>query len=185
MIEDFDGPRPAWDALFVSSSAPHEALKLRLLNGTHSLLAYAGLLLGAHTVAEAWADEDLVAAAAAARRRGSRPDAAAGARHRRRRLPRAALTPLGQPGIEHRLAQIALDGDQKLPVRFAEPARERIAAGHPPRWIALHARRLHHRTAARAGPRRRSRLRCSAHVDDWLERIAADGAARRATSPAG
>jgi mannitol-1-phosphate/altronate dehydrogenase len=41
------------------------------------------------------------------------------------------------PGIEHHLAQIALDGDAKLPARFAEPARLRVAAGHPPRWIAL------------------------------------------------
>ena len=47
VIEAFDGPRPAWDALFVASSAPHEALKLRLLNGTHSLLAYLGPRLGA------------------------------------------------------------------------------------------------------------------------------------------
>ena len=58
------------------------------------------------------------------------------------------------PGIEHRLAQIALDGPQKLPVRFAEPARERIAAGRPPRWIALGARRVHRGRRRTVDPRR-------------------------------
>ena len=174
VIEDFDGPRPAWDALFVASSAPHEALKLRLLNGTHSLLAHLGLLLGLGTVAEAWADPGLVVAC--------------------RRLAEEDLVPTlppvpgidvadyraqlarrwANPGIEHRLAQIALDGAQKLPVRFAEPARERIAAGRPPRWIALTL------AAYIAGGGARSILDAfppalHEHVDDWLERFAADG----------
>ena len=41
------------------------------------------------------------------------------------------------PRIHHRLEQIGADGSQKLPARFAEPARERLEAGAPPRWIAL------------------------------------------------
>jgi fructuronate reductase len=174
VIEDFDGPRPAWDALFVASSAPHEALKLRLLNGTHSLLAYVGPLLGAHTVAEAWAEEDLVAAAQRLADEDLVPT-----------LPpvpgidvagyRAQLSRRwANPRIEHRLAQIALDGDQKLPARFAEPARERIAAGHPPRWIALVLAAYVTHTGTReilaAFP-----PSLHEHVDDWLERFAADG----------
>ncbi len=137
VIEDFDGPRPDWDALFVESSAPHEALKLRLLNGTHSLLAYLGARLGAVTVADAWAELALVAAAERLATEDLVPT-----------LPeipgidvseyRAQLSERwSNPGIAHRLAQIALDGDAKLPARFAEPARLRVAAGHPPRWIAL------------------------------------------------
>jgi fructuronate reductase len=174
VIEDFDGPRPAWDALFVPSSAPHEALKLRLLNGTHSLLAYVGLLLGLDTVAAAWADEDLVAAAQRLADEDLVPT-----------LPpvpgidvdryRAQLSRRwANPGIEHRLTQIALDGDQKLPARFAEPARERLAAGHPPRWIALalaaYIRHSGTREILGAFP-----ASLHEHVDDWLERFAADG----------
>src|SRR3954464_9998188 len=60
VIEDaFAGPRPAWEqvgALIVPDAGPHEAVKLRLLNGTHSLLAYVGGLAGARTVAGAWGD---------------------------------------------------------------------------------------------------------------------------------
>ena len=137
VIEAFDGPRPAWDALFVASSAPHEALKLRLLNGTHSLLAYLGPRLGARTVDEAWALPELVAAADRLADDDLIPT-----------LPEVPGIDVGEyraqlsqrwadPAIGHRLAQIALDGNAKLPARFAEPARARFAAGHPPRWIAL------------------------------------------------
>lgn len=56
-LEDrFPAGRPVWDqagARFVTDVAPHEERKLWLLNGSHSLLAYAGGLLGHRTVAEA------------------------------------------------------------------------------------------------------------------------------------
>jgi fructuronate reductase len=137
VIEHFDGPRPGWDALFVASSAPHEALKLRLLNGTHSLLAYLGRRLGAVTVADAWAEPLLVRVAERLATEDLVPT-----------LPEIPGIDVGSyraqlarrwsnPGIGHRLDQIALDGEAKLPARFVEPARMRVAAGHPPRWIAL------------------------------------------------
>jgi fructuronate reductase len=177
VIEDFDGPRPAWDALFVESSAPHEALKLRLLNGTHSLLAYVGSLLGARTVADAWADEDLVAAAHRLADEDLVPTLppvpGIDVSEYREQLSRR----WANPGIEHRLAQIALDGDQKLPARFAEPARERIAAGRPPRWIALALAAY----VVHSGTREILAAFPSSlheHVDDWLERFAADGPRR-------
>jgi mannitol-1-phosphate/altronate dehydrogenase len=57
VIEDrFAGPRPAWEragAELVADAAPYELLKLRVLNGSHSLLAYVGELAGARTVDEA------------------------------------------------------------------------------------------------------------------------------------
>ena len=171
VIEDFDGPRPGWDALFVASSAPHEALKLRLLNGTHSLLAYLGPRLGARTVADAWADESLVAVANRLATEDLVPT-----------LPeipgidvadyRAQLSRRwANPGIEHQLSQIAVDGDAKLPARFAEPARIRVAAGHPPRWIAL-------ALAAYDGVEGildRFPPELAPLVTEWRERFAADG----------
>lgn len=171
VIEAFDGPRPAWDALFVADSTPHEALKLRLLNGTHSLLAYVGLRLGARTVAGAWAIEPLVRAAHRLAEEDLVPT-----------LPEIPGIDVGEyrsqlsrrwanPRIEHRLAQIALDGDQKLPARFAEPALQRVAAGRPPRWIALAlaaydgADAILDRFPAEVAPL----------VGAWRERFAADG----------
>ena len=60
IVEDrFAGPRPAWEehgAQIVDDVAPYEAAKLRMLNGAHSLLAYAGLALGHSFVHEAIAD---------------------------------------------------------------------------------------------------------------------------------
>jgi fructuronate reductase len=140
VLEDaFVAARPAWEragALIVDDVAPYEALKLRVLNATHSLLAYAGSLAGLRTVDEAVAADWLAAAA--------------------RRLVadvRPTLPPTpgvdvdahvdglferwANPRIAHRLAQIAADGSQKLAVRLVPAARERLAAGAVPHWIAL------------------------------------------------
>src|SRR4051812_46539072 len=141
VIEDaFAGPRPAWEqvgALIVPDAGPHEAVKLRLLNGTHSMLAYVGGLAGARTVAAAWGDPSVAAVGALLGDEDLEPT-----------LPTAPgidiaayRAELGQrwinPRIAHRLEQIGADGSQKLPARFAEPARRRLADGAPPRWIAL------------------------------------------------
>ena len=56
---EFPGGRPAWDdagARFVDDIAPFEERKLWLLNGGHSLLAYAGSARGHQTIAEAVTD---------------------------------------------------------------------------------------------------------------------------------
>ena len=141
MIEDaFAGPRPAWDragALIVPDAGPHEAVKLRLLNGTHSLLAYVGGLAGARTVAGAWGDPGVAAVGDLLGSDDLEPtlpeapgiDIAA----YRAELSRRWIN----PRIAHRLEQIGADGSQKLPARFAEPARRRLEDGAPPRWIAL------------------------------------------------
>jgi fructuronate reductase len=141
VIEDaFAGPRPAWDeagALVVPDAGPHEAVKLRLLNGTHSMLAYVGGLAGARTVAGAWGDPSVAAVGELLGSEDLEPTlpAAPG-------IDIAAYrAELGQrwinPRIAHRLEQIGADGSQKLPARFAEPARQRLNDGAPPRWIAL------------------------------------------------
>ena len=84
---EFPGGRPAWEdagARFVDDITPFEERKLWLLNGAHSLLAYAGSARGHQTIAEAvadpvcldWMDAVVgrgVAAPHAARRRRSRP----------------------------------------------------------------------------------------------------------------
>lgn len=52
---DFPGGRPAWDevgAILTDDVRPYETRKLWLLNGAHSLLAYAGSIRGHETVSE-------------------------------------------------------------------------------------------------------------------------------------
>jgi fructuronate reductase len=139
VIEDrFAGPRPAWEragAQLVADAAPFELLKLRVLNGSHSTLAYLGLLAGARTVDEAVRDERIAGAV----RRLVTEDVAP-------TLPPeldlagyvAALDErFANPRMGHRLQQIAIDGSQKLPARLLPVARERLAAGAEPRWVAL------------------------------------------------
>ena len=53
--KSFTAPRPAWElagAGFVDDVAPYQLMKLRLLNGSHSAMAYLGLAAGCRTVAE-------------------------------------------------------------------------------------------------------------------------------------
>lgn len=132
VIEDrFAAGRPAWDragALFVADVAPYERMKLRMLNGTHSLMAYLGVLAGHTYVREAIADPAILEAArahlaAAAATLGPVPgvDPAAYAE--------ALLARFANPAIHHRTAQIAMDGSQKLPPRILEPASEVAARG--------------------------------------------------------
>lgn len=154
VIEDhFPSGRPAWEAggaQFTGNVRPWEAMKLRMLNGAHSLIAYAGQLTGLETVRDVMADAALAPLVA---------------RHMRAAaltLPRGAgLDPEGyaqtltarfaNPGLAHATAQIAMDGTEKLPQRWFAPALDLLAAGMDPRphafatalwlgWLAALAR---------------------------------------------
>ena len=130
---DFPGGRPAWDAagaVFTDGVTPFEERKLWLLNGSHSLLAYAGLLRGRTTVAEAIADGVCRGWVESWWDTCGRHLALPGddvARYRAALLERFA-----DPRMRHALAQIAADGSQKLPVRFLPVLRRERAAGRLP-----------------------------------------------------
>ena len=115
---DFPGGRPAWEAAgarLVDDVTPYETRKLWLLNGAHSLLAYAGGALGHRTVAEAIADPRC-----RAWMEGWWDEAVDHLTLPAETLAeyRAALAErFANPAIRHLLAQIAMDGSQKLPVR--------------------------------------------------------------------
>ncbi len=124
VIEDsFSGPRPDWPRVqFVHDVGPHELRKLRMLNGAHSLLAYAGLAKGHTYVHQAIADltlrqpvKDLMIEAGAtlpSSVRSQVPDYA-----------KALLTRFENPDLSHRLDQIAMDGSQKVSYRFLDTLR--------------------------------------------------------------
>ena len=62
MEDHFATAHPCWDRVgAIVSDEVHgfEILKIRLLNGTHSLIAYLGMLIGARTIDEAIADSDV------------------------------------------------------------------------------------------------------------------------------
>ncbi|WGF87386.1 mannitol dehydrogenase family protein [Marinivivus vitaminiproducens] len=140
VIEDrFTAGRPAWEeagAEMVADVAPYEAMKLRLLNGAHSGIAYLGYLAGRETVAEVMEEPGFAPFLARlmddAATTLDMPPGADVAAYRR-----ALLLRFRNPGLRHRCWQIAMDGSQKLPQRLLGTARDRLAAGRPIDRIAL------------------------------------------------
>jgi fructuronate reductase len=141
VIEDRFGPagRPAWEmvgAQLVSYVAPFEHMKLRLLNGAHSALAYLGYLAGHETIVEAVSDPAL---SGYVQRLWSeiRPMVPQPPGQDLVAYTDALLERFGNPAIRHRTWQIAMDGSQKLPQRLLSTVRERLAAGLPIPALAL------------------------------------------------
>ena len=141
VIEDnFPQGRPDWGAVgaeLVHDVAPYEAMKLRLLNGAHSMLAYLGSIKGHVTVADAMADPDLGAFIAAFMVDDVTPTlvipkGADVAAYRDALLERFRNT-----SLKHRLSQIASDSTQKIPQRFLGTARDRLAMGLPLGRLAM------------------------------------------------
>ncbi|MBS9721410.1 mannitol dehydrogenase family protein [Tianweitania sp. BSSL-BM11] len=142
VIEDhFPQGRPRWEsggALFVEDVAPYERMKLTMLNGTHSMLAYAGFLTGQTYVRDVMADPVLstlvsrhLEAAAAVLPALPGIDLAAYADALKERFR--------NPAIAHETWQIAMDGTQKLPQRIFQPALEALERGQSVRPFALAA----------------------------------------------
>ncbi len=149
MEDRFAGPRPAWcrvGAQVVADVAPFELAKLRLLNASHSTVAYIGLQCGHTHVHEAVADPglrrfviDQLAEAVPTLRQadGLNPDA----------YIAAILDRFGNADLRHRLDQIAMDGSLKLPQRWFVTVADRLDRGEDsPRhvtaiaaWIAYTA----------------------------------------------
>ena len=141
MIEDrFTARRPAWElagAQFTDDVTPYELMKLRILNGSHSTLAYLGALRGHRTIADAVADDGLHEIATALIRDDmiptlAQPDGVDLVEYGDRVLARYA-----NPGLRHTTVQIAMDGSQKLPQRLVAPALAAIGAGRRPHAITL------------------------------------------------
>ncbi len=133
VIEDrFVGDRPHWEAggaEFVADVAPYEIAKLRMLNGAHSALAYLGLAHGHAFVHEAVADP----AIATLVERLMRDEAAASFTPAPGQdlggYATALMARFANPALNHRLAQIAMDGSQKIPQRWLETLAARRADG--------------------------------------------------------
>jgi fructuronate reductase len=95
-----------------------EKAKLRLLNGAHSTLAYVGLLRGHETVRDVMADAELAGFVRAMMIEDIAPTLRAPAGLDIPAYVEALLARFRNPAIDHRLAQIAWDGSQKLPIRI-------------------------------------------------------------------
>lgn len=142
VIEDdfVGGTRPDFGAVgvqMVHDVAAYELMKLRMLNGTHSSLAYLGYLGGHETIADCMADP---AYRALVRRLWSAEIIPALVPPAGEDLPAyaAALEArYANPAIRHRTWQIAMDGSQKLPQRILGTLAADLAAGRPSPGLML------------------------------------------------
>ena len=140
VVEDnFVAGRPAWEAAgvqLVQDVLPWEQMKLRMLNGSHSFLAWLGHLSGFAHISDCMQDEALRQAARqlmlteqapTLRITGVDLDAYAD----------SLIDRFTNPALQHRTWQIAMDGSQKLPQRMLEGIRVHLQRGTPWPLLAL------------------------------------------------
>jgi fructuronate reductase len=141
VIEDrFVAALPAWSGhgvLLVNDVQGFETAKLRMLNLSHSTLAYLGCLAGLETVADALARPPFRALLERLMRSEVQPNLKAPRGldldvYREQLLERFANT-----ATHHRLRQIAMDGSQKLPQRLMGTIRDALQTGGPVDCLSL------------------------------------------------
>jgi D-arabinitol 4-dehydrogenase len=144
VIEDrFCHGRPAWErvgALMVESVAPYEEAKIRILNATHSCIAWAGTLVGLQFIHEgtrdpriralgwAYVTEDVIPCL-------DRPG-------KKSPLDLAAyrdtvLSRFGNPDIRDTNQRVAADGFSKIPGFIVPTIKERLERGEPIAQVAM------------------------------------------------
>ncbi len=134
VIEDrFVSGRPRWEKYgvqFTKDVHAYELTKLRLLNGSHSSIAYLGYLAGFDKVAEAMKsplatfiqqlmDDEITS---------TLPTIAG---NNLTAYKTALIQRFRNPALKHRTWQIAMDGSQKLPQRLLGTIRDRLKQNAP------------------------------------------------------
>jgi fructuronate reductase len=137
--DDFVAGRPPWEragAQLVDDVAPFEAMKLRLLNASHSAFAYLGYLAGHEFIYQVAAVPAFVAYMRALMNEVS-PTLAVPPGTDLAAYRDALVERFGNPALPHKTRQIAMDGSQKLPQRLLATVRDNLAAGRPIGALAL------------------------------------------------
>jgi len=141
VIEDrFAAARPAWEdagAQIVADTAPFETMKLRLLNGSHSTLAYLGFLAGHEFIWQASADPLLATLIERMMATEVVPTLVAPPGVDLGAYCAEIVARFRNPALPHRTQQIAMDGSQKLPQRLLGTVRDRLAGGGSIAHLAL------------------------------------------------
>jgi fructuronate reductase len=134
VIEDrfVDGARPAWHECGVEFAAdvkPYEGMKLQLLNGAHTALAYLGYLSGHDTIFHAITDPALQGFVLELWEKEVIPVVQAPAGVDLASYTATVHSRFANASIHHRTWQVAMDGSQKLPQRILPAVRARLARG--------------------------------------------------------
>ena len=138
VIEDkFSGPRPGWEAsgaIITHDVQVFEKAKLRILNGSHTALAYLGSLCHLNTVYEAVTHDAMHTFLNTLLHEEILPSVDASDALNPGQYAADILKRFKNRHIHHLLSQIAWDGSQKLPPRILQTLRDNLAAN---RSIAL------------------------------------------------
>lgn len=130
VIEDnFVAGRPEWEkagAELVSDVLPYEEMKLRMLNGSHSFLAYLGYLAGYQHINDCMEDEHYRYAAYGLMLQEQAPTLKVQGVDLQDYANRL-IARYSNPALRHRTWQIAMDGSQKLPQRMLDSVRWHLA----------------------------------------------------------
>lgn len=141
VVEDmFPAGRPRWEdtgVVFSDEVEGYEQLKLRLLNGTHSLIAYLGALAGHATIPAAFADDRIRAAAERVLWDEYLPSVDVPREVSAREYAEALFRRWQNTALGHRTSQVGSDGSVKLPQRVTEPLLRGHETGVIPQHIAL------------------------------------------------
>ncbi len=136
VIEDrFIAGRPEWEPVgvqMVDSVEPYEEAKIRLLNATHSCIAWAGTLAGFEYIHEGTHDEEIRRIAFDYVTDDTIPCLNPPGRPSPVDLPRyrdVVLERFGNPAIRDTNQRVAMDGFSKIPGFILPTLRERLAQG--------------------------------------------------------
>ena len=121
IIEDkFASGRPKWEeagVLLVNDIKPYEGVKIRLLNGCHSAIAYLGYLAGHKYVHQVMAQPDFNKFICTLMHQEIRPTINPPAGLDMRQYCQDLLIRFTNPALHHETYQIGMDGSQKIPQR--------------------------------------------------------------------
>lgn len=135
VVEETDCPnQPDWASVGITPSrdvSAYERAKLRLLNGTHSTLAYVGSLAGLETVAQAMTEPALRVFVERLMLEDIQPTLNIPRSGEIDGYRRSILHRFENPAMRHQLAQIAWDGSQKLPIRILGTVADAVKAQRP------------------------------------------------------
>ncbi|MGH8195318.1 MAG: mannitol dehydrogenase family protein [Woeseiaceae bacterium] len=137
---NFSNERPYWEAggaHIVPDVEPFETAKLRLLNGSHSTIAYLGCLAGFEHVHEAMQDRHFETYIRGLMTDEISPVTPEPAPMNHATYIKELLERFANPALMHRNRQIAMDGSQKLPQRLLGTVRAQLKRGGPIAALSL------------------------------------------------
>ncbi|MGF1684130.1 fructuronate reductase [Photobacterium minamisatsumaniensis] len=141
VIEDnFVNGRPEWDvagAEFVADVVPFEEMKLRMLNGSHSFLAYLGYLGGYQHISDTMTNESYRKAAFDMMMKAQAPTLTMPEGTDLEGYAKLLIERFTNPSLKHQTWQIAMDGSQKIPQRMGGSLRHHLANGTDYKWLAM------------------------------------------------